>query len=648
MKKRTWIVLLILGSWFIQPRTSQAQNAAGTIPIFHALGVGARQLGVGGACVAVPFDATTLYWNPAALDYLEYTNATFFYTNLLGGASYNYIGFVQPTLGIGAFGTGILRWGIDGVKEYGDSPYQIGEFGLANYEIIFSYGKILLSEQNLAVGVNLKFEHQSWPGLSVKAADTGVGGDLALFFRPEILGGVQGLAIGLVVQNLFTPKLKPLENSDTFPMQIKLGLAKNFELSTTGNRLLIMMDLVKPQTNASKVHLGLEYTYNNLAMLRAGFFNSANTTNFVFGAGAKYSLFQLDYSYAPLNVADFGASHRLSVSLSLGKSKSARVEQAKQEEMYRIREEVENQQRLAREQEIRDRLVEGRKYFDNGDYVQAQIEFSAVLKLDLENPEAKDKVEQARVKQEEVQNRLLQERIEREKLKEEQIQADLYIREHWQKGLAYYERGQYEEAVDEWNLVLKKDPQYQLAVEFRDRALTDLRNEVKSLIKQAETHAARNQYIDAIRLLDQAKSRNLEEIRLDEDIEAKIRYYSKALNSEQLYRKGLNHYDNREYTEAADAFKQALALDPNNKVLQDYHEKAKARATATNTELPSELKQKYFKGVDLSTHGQYEEALQIFEEILQIQPNNKRVLTTIDKTKEKLEKSRRLKSSSNN
>ncbi len=641
MKVKYLIILGLIGVLFWPSSWLEAQSG-GTQPVFHALGAGARQLGLGGACVAMPFDATTAYWNPAATDYLEQNNFSFFYTNLLGGASYNFIGYVHPTLTIGTFGAVMLRWGIDGIKERLDSPYEIGEVSLVNYEFLFSYGKVILPDHNLSMGMNIKIDYQAWPGLSEKAGDTGVGADLAVFYRPELDGSLKGLAFGLVMQNFFAPKLKPLDESDAFPGIFKLGLAKTFELATTGNQFSLLMDLDKGALNIFKFHLGGEYTYNNTVMIRAGMYNNEGT-HFVFGAGARYNRFQLDYSYAALNVADMGSSHRLSFSLNFGKTRSEMLEIAKQLEMERIREEVENQQRLAREQELKERLEEGRRLFNEGDFIKAQIEFSAVLQIDEENEEAKEKLNQAKMKQEEEQDRLLRERIQRENLEKEQAELDQYIREHWEKGIVYYEKGQFEDAIDEWNLILKRDPNYQLAIEFRDRALTDMRNDVKALIRQAENHAANHSYVDAIRLLDKAKSKNLSELKLDDDIDAKIAQYKEALDLEHLYRTGLNYYDNKDYNEAAEMFRKALALDPKNNVIQDFYEKANARATATNDPLPPDLKQKYYKGVNLSTNGQYEEALKIFEEILASQPNNKRVLTTIDKTKEKLENSKRYK-----
>ncbi|MDZ7261849.1 MAG: hypothetical protein ONB05_07065, partial [candidate division KSB1 bacterium] len=67
--------LLYLTLFFTVPSVLWAQYG-GTQSIF-SLGVGARALGLGSACVALPQDPTTIYWNPAGLDFLEQKGITF-------------------------------------------------------------------------------------------------------------------------------------------------------------------------------------------------------------------------------------------------------------------------------------------------------------------------------------------------------------------------------------------------------------------------------------------------------------------------------------------------------------------------------------------------------------------------------------------
>lgn len=641
-----WIkIFVITGLIALSSTVSRAADGSGTAglePIF-SLGAGARQLGLGGACIAVPLDATTIYWNPAAIDFIEKRSVSFFHTNLLGGANYNYLGYVNPTTSIGTFGIGALHWGVDGLKYRSESsPLELGEFEALNYQFMISYGKMMFSEHNLSFGVNIKMSHQSFPGAPQKASDTGVGADFALYYQPDLYGSLNGMSFGFVVQNILSPRLKPGEDADVIPKQIKLGMAKTFNISAQGNSVMLLLDLVK--STAPDVpfgfRVGAEYTYNRLAMFRLGMNNQQETMNFMFGGGISYNIFQIDYSYASL-LADFSPSHRFSISASFGQTKSEKIAAARELELQRIREEVANQQRMLREQTIREHLEQGRKFLDKGEFIDAQLEFKAVLQLDSDNSEANEKYGIAKTKYDEEQEREREQRLEREKIEEKQAAKEQYIETHWETGLAYYQRKQYEEAMKEWNLVLDREPNHQMALEFRNRALTDLRDEVKNLIRQADAHASNQRFMDAVRLLDRARQRNIEEMRLDDEIESKLKRYERAMNSEQRYTKGLNYYENKEYEKAVEMFEKALESDPNNKTIKELLQQAQARATAKNMPLPPELKPKYFQGVNLLNNGRYEEALNIFKEILRVQPNNKRVLTSYDQTREKLENSKR-------
>jgi tetratricopeptide (TPR) repeat protein len=175
-----------------------------------------------------------------------------------------------------------------------------------------------------------------------------------------------------------------------------------------------------------------------------------------------------------------------------------------------------------------------------------------------------------------------------------------------------------------------------------------LHADVQTLIHQADQRARAHEYMEAIRLLEKANAKNKSDMTFDRDINSRISRYSKALNSEQFYRRGLTNYEKQEYSAAAEQFQKALSLEPNNPEIKDYYNKSMARASATTTELPPEMKQRYYEGLNLTAKGQYVEALKIFEEILAQVPNNKRVLTTIDKTKEKIDSANRRKNPAGN
>jgi hypothetical protein len=62
--------------------SNQAEGSAGTQGIFR-FGAGARAQGLGSAVVAMPLDASTIFWNPGGLDYLERRNVVMYYSPLI-------------------------------------------------------------------------------------------------------------------------------------------------------------------------------------------------------------------------------------------------------------------------------------------------------------------------------------------------------------------------------------------------------------------------------------------------------------------------------------------------------------------------------------------------------------------------------------
>ena len=413
MNVKKWILLGMLAVLAGFPGAIYADGAAGTMPVINALGVGARQLGIGGAGVALPSGAATLYWNPAALEYLEQANVNLFYTNLLGGANYGFVGAVYPTLGTGTIGIGFIEFGIDGIVERGDSPYDIGEFGYTHGQFLFSYGKVILRGWNLSAGASVKMEYENYPGLSSKAMDSGVGVDAGLYWQPSMQMKGSRLSLGVVLQNIVPVKLKSGETAEQYPVNAKVGIANTFDFAGQESRLTIVVDLGKADKSSFQYNLGAEFSYKNLAMFRMGYYNAENEGTVVGGLGFRYQNFSIDYAYAPMDITGFAPSHRLSFGVSLGKTKSRKLAERRARRLRAIRREVANQQRLARRQEVEEHLQEGRRYLKEGDYVQAQIEFQAVLKLQNGNQEARKKMMLARKRFEEKQDKYLQENFDK-------------------------------------------------------------------------------------------------------------------------------------------------------------------------------------------------------------------------------------------
>ena len=79
------------------------EGEAGTQSIFN-FGFSARAMGLGRAYVALADDPSAVFWNPAGLEYVPRISFSLFHTSLYEGATYDFIGFVYPTLQFGTAG----------------------------------------------------------------------------------------------------------------------------------------------------------------------------------------------------------------------------------------------------------------------------------------------------------------------------------------------------------------------------------------------------------------------------------------------------------------------------------------------------------------------------------------------------------------
>ncbi|MCB0832549.1 MAG: tetratricopeptide repeat protein, partial [Bacteroidetes bacterium] len=95
-------------------------------------------------------------------------------------------------------------------------------------------------------------------------------------------------------------------------------------------------------------------------------------------------------------------------------------------------------------------------------------------------------------------------------------------------------------------------------------------------------------------------------------------------------------YQQGDYQAAMEAFEEALLIDPTNPTVKEYHKKSIVRSFATFKNLEGDQEKTYLQGVDLYVEGKYEQAIIIWQRILEKDPLNKRVLKAVDKAEEQL------------
>ncbi|NOZ60122.1 MAG: PorV/PorQ family protein [Calditrichaeota bacterium] len=630
-------ILIVLGVIFGLISAALAQNgSAGLQPNFN-LGIGARALSLGNAYVAMPFDASAIYWNPAGLDHIQYQQASMFYTNLLAGTNYYFLGYVHPTLSFGSFGMGIIGYGLGDIDETDEQNVKLGVRSASEELFLLSYGRKL--PWNLSIGVNLKIQHQNFLGFTA----TGVGADFGFLYRPDFTHPLlSGLSVGMLVQNLVGPRLKAGTATDIIPVDFRIGVAKPFLTTEWGPQLTLFFDLEQGENVPMKFHVGTEYVFQNRAMLRVG----VNNNQISFGAGAVFNRFQLDYSYGKFAENEISASHRLSFSVRIGKSKDERIRIAEEKRLQEIRQRVNEELYMERQQRIAESMKEGKQYMEAADYARAIREFNFVVKYKSEMPEDLVIAEAEKLldlaQQKSLQELAEQVRIAQAKTAEEQKREEqkLRLNQLHQQALAYFEKEEYDKAIEQWQMMLEIAPDNPIAKENIAKAKADLERKLLSLINRADQLARKGNYYAAIRVLDSARRLNPDEKKI-QMIDQKVTQYDKRLNFDDLYQQGYRYYRMKDWTKAMNSFQKALAYEPNNENVKKAFFDAKARANAKKEPLTGAAKEHFLEGIRAFRAGKYEEALKIWEDLQQQQPYNKFILDSIDMAREKIEQLKR-------
>jgi len=601
---------------------------AGTESNF-SLGFGARAIGMGQAFTALADDPTAVFWNPAGLEYIPQQSATFFHTTLFEGVQYDFLGYAYPTLDLGTFGFGIGRLGVTDIMERNEFGELVGRFSHDEIQAFFSYAKEL--PWNITPGITVRWLRKGWNNLSQgDLIDTGIGADLGVMYRPGWLGSalVQDWSFGLSLRNLFAPQIKEGEQIDEFPLTSKLGIMKTLRFAGAGH-LNLLFDLDYSQKRDLRFHFGSEYDFLDIGRVRLGY----NGNTIAFGAGAEYSMFQIDYGYGVMEFPEiFSATHRISVTVNFGITRSEMFEIAEQK---RIAEEdrIKRAIREADKQEfIATHLQKGDEYFEEDNYLDAIVEYQQVIGQEPFHFRASVMLDSA--------NALLQQQFERRQsaavqsaLDKERATADsMFVQEHFEKGRLLLDKKQFVEALIQFNIALERDPDNQILQNSIATTRRRINEEVNSLVQKSREEFQNQNYGEALRLLADARLLGPEDDRLQGEIET----LAQRIRLQENIQKGLLLYDVGEYQQALQVLEEALQLDPDNNLVKQYYERTRLETLSDQDEMTPEMEKKFLEGVDTFLKGRYAEAITIWEEILEEHPYNKRVLESIQNARERL------------
>lgn len=288
--------------------------------------IGARPASLGNAYMAGSPDASSVFWNPAAISLVPGAHVFLSQTQWIADINVLAASGTYEVEDLGTFGVHFMNvsWGTIRATQFNGqaSLYeQKGNFEPQDFAFGITYAKQVSAK--FSVGANLRYIHENLLGdfvgaegsfanpEEVRAEMDNIAIDLATLFYT----GYHDLRFGVSVKNLSTEKAYRFE---TFPLPLTFtfGIAMDvlqayFLEQGSAQSLTLLVDAVHPRDFSERVHLGVEYGYNQMFFLRGGYKTNHDEQGMTLGAGLDVDIsdFSLGVDYSYLDFGNFDAVH---------------------------------------------------------------------------------------------------------------------------------------------------------------------------------------------------------------------------------------------------------------------------------------------------------------------------------------------------
>ena len=308
--KRFATLALYCACALTSPIYAQTSHYAGD-PLL--LGAGARALGMGSAYVALSFDATAIYWNPAGLtpEVSTTRSRTDFggssslpkreihlqHAEQFGGSVNQDIFALRLPLRKGGIGLGIVRAGVDGIALTGledparpigpdNRPVTIDNIGTADYVFRIAYGRHITDKLRLGAGIKMIRRD-----LSV-GIGSGFGLDIGLLYLPT-----STFRIGATIRDLTKTRIAfPDGISDHISPSLLIGFALQHRVpggNMTAGFSTHLNDKKSTLEKTRSIQLGIEYRLQRRLAFRLGYKDG----HFTAGTGLRLRRFGVDFAF---------------------------------------------------------------------------------------------------------------------------------------------------------------------------------------------------------------------------------------------------------------------------------------------------------------------------------------------------------------
>lgn len=308
-----------------------AQAGGAAVP-FLLISPDARSSGMGDVGTAIADNVNAIHWNTGGLAFQQKRQVALSFSRWLpqfnADLFYSYATYGQYIKDLdGTIALNFILMNLGQFQRTTDNGTVLNTFRSNEFAVGLSYGTLI--GDDLGAGVQLRYIQSNLAPAAQQgqAPGTGVSGgfDFGMLWKPRDLdlgGGVdlsEKLNLGFNLMNV-GPKMTYRSEADPLPTTLRLGMALNL-VRDEFNDLTVAFDvaklMVKRDQNGSdplprslytswsrggpEFSMGAEYWYEHVVALRMGYFTEpsrvGNREFLTFGAGVKYDIFTLDFSF---------------------------------------------------------------------------------------------------------------------------------------------------------------------------------------------------------------------------------------------------------------------------------------------------------------------------------------------------------------
>ncbi len=332
MARFVGLFFVILAMLILNAGPASAQGEAGASSLI--IPPSARANAMGQAFVAIADDATSLWWNPAGMAFVD-RSVDFMHTQLVPDLAsdvfFEYLGVLYEIKGFAVIGANLQYLSYGEWEATDQTGVALGT--AKSYEFVPTIGGALKITDDIAIGMNLKFIYVSlapaWATVEeIDGIGHSVGLDLgALWKVPEfsIVGfTVSSLRLGACFSNL-GPSLtySNRDQAAPLPRNFRLGMAYTPVKNETGevtivadvNKSLVEYGSDEDYNRSNTYHAGAEFVYANLLIVRGGYIydDDGDIVNPTYGLGFILNdKLRIDFASIP-QASDLARVYRWSV-----------------------------------------------------------------------------------------------------------------------------------------------------------------------------------------------------------------------------------------------------------------------------------------------------------------------------------------------